>query len=443
MKQWTPQHQALLDALRSAHILPRLIRRLSQERYAADDDDLRRMSEWPATLMRDPGWAAIGPMLDSPRAWPQAWERAVALGFSPTSDHHHALYLCRLTDRALADEETELAQWAWAQGFAAWRRVLSTDYMINLIHDIVDPDPTQDIERRTIITQLLDHLIDQRAAELADGLGLRRALVDGAPSSVLRRHARFAMVALDAARVPSAADPTGALTRAAGRAGDHVEALQREAADRFAAMLKELDPASAPVDELLRPFLWVDEIAQVLGADDSLATPIIEATVELGWTLRKVKRAAEQDLLSRILDAIAPLQSALEARLLARQSLGHNSKCSDIFVFMGEQASGDGRRAAFARALAVCPGHRNAAMLMSYEELAAADKLLTLSKEGGLTRGGTSSQQYVRQAHDKVSAAAKIYPHNKELGAYKTRLSEAAARVQITLEDIPTGAPDA
>jgi hypothetical protein len=440
MKQWTPQHQALLDALRSAHILPRLLRRLTQERYAASEDELRQMSEWPASLMRDPGWSAIEPMLDSPRAWPQAWTRAVTLGFSPTSDHHHALYLTRLADRALADEEQELARWAWEQGLAAWRRVLSTDYMLGLLHDIVDPDPALDAERRAVVTHLLDALVDQRGAELADGLGLRRALVDGAPATMLRRRARFAAQALRDLCAPAEQDPTGALANAAGRAAALIDSLQREAAARFEAMLKELDPASAAVDDLLRPAIWAEEIAQVLGYEDTLATPVIEATVELAWTLRKVSRATEQDLLNRMLQAVAPFNLALERRLLARDSLGHNSKCADFLVFAGETARGELRSDSFERALAVCPGHRNAAMLLSYEEIRAAETLIEQSGVSGLL-GKKSGPQLLRDAHAKLARATALYPHNKNLADARTRLTEAATRLQVTLPEDKT--PDA
>jgi hypothetical protein len=436
MKQWTPQHQALLDALRSAHVLPRLIRRLTQERYTASEAELVQLGEWPSSLKRDAGWAAIEPMLDSPRAWPAAWDRAVALGFSATSDHHNALYLCRLAARALADDEAELAWWAWQQGYAAWRRVLAGPYMLELLADLVEPDAALEAERRAVVTHLLDGYIDERAAELAEGLGLRRALADGAPAAMLRRQARFGADALRLAAAPVApdADPTGALRQAAALAARHIEALQREAAMRFEAMLKEQDAATGAVEALLAPFVWVEEVSAVIGADDALAIPVIEATVELGWTLRKVKRDKEQDLLLSILNAIAPINQALEARLLKHESLGYNSKCADVYVFLGEQSKGAVRRDCFARALAVCPGHRNAAMLMSYELLAQADNLLTLSKASGLLSQSTP-QSLVREAEVKIAEAAALYPPNKELEGYRARLKEAAARAGVTLKD--------
>jgi hypothetical protein len=437
MKLWTPHHQALLDALHSAQLLPRLLRRLSLERHSADEDELKRLNPWPALLMRQPGWSAIEPMLDSPRAWPDAWQRAVELGFSPACDHHHALLFSRQATRALREDDLDLAEWSAQQAFDAWCRVLSTPYMLGLLDDIVEhsDDPATQAERRSVLTHLLDPHTEALAHDLSEALGLKRHLDASQPASLLRRRAALAITSLRAFahKTASLPDPCGTLQSARTQAITHIERLQQEAAQRFSSMLSDLDPATATPDALLAPFLWAEQISHLLGPDDPLVIPIISEGVDLGWTLRRLKRDQEERLLYKLVDAILPLNDALERRLLSRESLGHNSKCADLLVFRGEEDKAGKQRRYYDRALAVCPGHRNASLLISYELLHEAAGLITRSHAPQGLLNPNDPISLIKQAHEKVEQAASLYPSNKELERHRELVREQAKRHNLTL----------
>ena len=453
MKLWTRHHEALLGALRAEQLIPRLYRRLSLERYEADEDELRRLVDWPGVLLEEPAWAFLEPVLDQPDAWPAAWHQATERGFGPLADHHHALLFGRLTDRFLRDEEYEHALWSWTECISAWRRVLGSAYPGRLLEDLIEDaealEPEALAARRAVVTELLDELVDARASELVESLGLAEGqdLGQARPEGGIdRRAARLAWsaLALVGELIPQGLegpeDPFGALRRARSRARQARDQARARAVTRFQARCEQVEWAEAPAPQILAPFEWVTEAFELLGVTDHAATTVVTKTVETGWKLRHMGRDDEDDLLARLVATAAPFNDELCGRLEGGETFGHNSKCADFLVFQGEPLTDHGaRRALFERALAICPGHRNASMLMSYEHLQQANELIgqlrMIPASSRHVPGNSRPRRLTEQAWAAVERARQAYPFNEDLESYQSRVRAQADRLGVELPD--------
>lgn len=448
MKIWTPQHAALLGALRAERLVPHLFRRLSLERYVVDDEELARLHDWPSTLMRDPGWEIIEPVLERPVAWPAAWHQACERGWSPMSDHHHALLFDRLTARMLRDGEYEQAQWAWIEALSAWARVAETDYLERLLGDLVEvsadaeEDPEAQATREQVVRELLVPMIAERAQDLQEALGLLNAQPSG---GIERRRARFAWSALELTREilgrAGRRDTLGMLARAAREVERVTETIVGEVIARFEQHYSALELSTVGAEALLAPFEWISAVASLIGHHEAASIHVVRTVVELGWTLRRMGRDEDPKAgFAKVLQTTEGFNLDLEKRLLSRDVLGNNSKCADFLVFQGELERAPKRSALFERGLKVCPGHRNSAMLLSYDKLNEANSVLVqLAATSSVSRMVPSSarhnEEQVLRAHDLILSATRLYPSNDALPGYTSRLEEAAARLHITLPE--------
>ncbi len=107
-------------------------------------------------------------------------------------------------------------------------------------------------------------------------------------------------------------------------------------------------------------------------------------------------------------------------------------------MFQGEQEPhGAARRRCFEEALEVNPGHRNSAMLLSYELLAEATVALTQAQlTPKLMRGmgvSTTAREAIHKAHALIERAGELYPHNKNLEKQRALLQSEADRLGITV----------
>ncbi|MEM1349510.1 MAG: hypothetical protein AAGI01_13185, partial [Myxococcota bacterium] len=243
MNVFTSHHATLLAALRGERLVPRLYARLSLERYAAREEELKRLVDWPDELSRGPGWVLLEPALDQPQAWPQVWHEAVERGFSSRADHHHALLFTRLTERFVEDEEYEHAHWSWAEALGAWSRVLESPYAEELFLDLVAEDADEDArsELRASLEGLLVPMISRRARAL--GLALRIDDGEARPSPFDRRVVRSNWAALELVRElwQGREDPLGALACAAAEAEGAQGRIVLEVLSRFERIIEGLD----------------------------------------------------------------------------------------------------------------------------------------------------------------------------------------------------------
>lgn len=454
MKHWSTAHAALLESLRAQSLIPRLYTRLSLERYAASEDELRRLMAWPAVLMQQPGWALIEPALDQVDAWPETWHLASQMGFSPLAAHHHALLFGRLTSRLVEDQEYEQATWTWSECIASWRTVALSTYLPELLDDISqshdDDDEEQIAARHTmhseVVAHLLDHLVDvheqhmHTAIKLLDTERERRTDIDF-------RLARFSWSALKAAQlIARELDPTQVATHAQGVTMiSHMAArIELFSGSLRTQILETFEKDSAQIDvnddtsaQLLTSFEWIGRCAEIMGHDTGTATKVVVAAVGLGWKLRRTGREEEGDDFDRMLMLCAPFHKFLTRQLEKRTFVGPNSKCSDFMVFQGESSNDhEYRKARFERALKVCPGHRNASLMLSYEHLHLANQSLhAISLIPAPLKHlpvGDRPKMLWRSAHKHLEDARAAYPFNERLEEYQTRLDEAAKRLRIT-----------
>lgn len=434
MKVWTKSHRSLLAALRAERLVPQLIRRLSLERCPPRDDDARLLRDWIAELRASPGWRHLEPTLAQPRAWPDVWHDAVDAGFSPRADHHHALLFERFCDELVDAYDFEVARFAWQQCVGAWMRVFDTDYPDVLFDQLADSVSEQ--TRRGLLLRL----VEARDAELRDGLRIDEA----DPLEHLdRRKVRFAWSALD--YLDEALEPADELHETlAGLQSALSQTRERTISKvlaRFSKMVDALDLSEAPADTIARPFEWMAEVFTILPITTTVAAKVVDALVDTAWKLRKLERDGGDRLLRQLLDLGMPFNAKLAGYIESGEAFGHNSLCADFMVFRGEQRDRtQARRPLFERALQICPGHRNAAMMLSYEKLRqASDLLLRMRLMPSAVRvlpgAAERVETAVREAAELVDAAEELYPSNEEIAEYRDQVHSAAARLGATIDE--------
>lgn len=429
------QQQKLLAALRAEHLIPKLYARLSLERYTASDEDIRRMSSWPESIAKDEGWQLLKLSIDEPRAWPSVWHQAVERGFSPVSDHHHALLFERLSERFAKDEDFEGALWAFNECIGAWRRVMRGDYVLGLLHDLAPEADAQTTQaHRDALKDLLDPLVDARRTQLRAALRLEDTPQQG--EQIERRVTRFAWGALE--MIPLilndvGMDPLGALARAKARAKSHQQQLRAQVVERFKHRLEALDLSEETKDSVMPALEWAHAAFELIGADLESCIELVHQCVELGWTLRRLGRD-ESDEFKLMFAMMNPFNEQLANNMDDPISLGHNSKVADFLVFRGELATArPERKAIFERALTICPGHRNSTMLYSYELIYEANQLLGQSKVRDLTGVKGGGQGTLLEAWAKVQQVEQLYPQNKNLEKTRAQAIELAKQAHIEL----------
>ncbi len=438
MSVWAREHRALHGALRANAIVPPLVRRLSLERVSPDDDEIRRLRGWASTLRADPGWAAIEPVIDNPEAWPRAWEAAVAAGFSAASDHHHALLFGRFCEGFAHARDWDGAAWTWNQSVDAWARVFASDYPGTLFDDIAPKLSDEGPDRAQMLREMLDGLIDDRRADLREAAGLARP---GDAPQVESRRLRFAWRALQqlATVATDRADPHGTLRRLQQLAQQACASVNAELVGRFEKSVTEIDLSAATGDALLGPFRWVSEYFTAVGFTELAVTTMISAVVETCWSLRRLGRDESADF-AALIDVARPFNRDLFARLVSFDSaFGHNSRCADFLVFVGENQTGPARRVTFEAGLEVCPGHRNSAMLLSYEDLGEARKIiaqvaLTPALAARVPNTQRRVQSLLADAQRLLDKADDTYPYNEALPDARESLATELRRLNVTLD---------
>jgi len=429
----------LLAALRAKTLVPTLIEVLSRGQVKAREDDARILRDWIESLHADPGWNIIGARIEAladgsakraPHAsadWTQLWAQAVAAGWSPRSDHHHALLFARFCDEALSKTDFEHAEIFWKESVAAWLRVLDSDYLDAWLKGM----GAADLKTRR---HLLEPLIAARVSQLRRGLSLENA---ANPTALDLPQTRFAWQALNHLAEQIKASGTGepallALGEEVARARGETQA---DILRQFARMIDALDLSSPDIEALRAPFLWAGAIFDILPMDAAVAARVSDAAVDIGWKLRKLKPDDLDTAMPKLLNAARPFNDALEAFILEGEAFGHNSTCADFLVFRGEhRARSKGRDAYFERAIAVCPGHRNASMMLSYERLRALSDLLLRvrmvpSAITMLPGTATRVESAIAEAWELLDQAEALYPSNETIQEYRQQLAHEAERL--------------
>jgi hypothetical protein len=432
VSQWTKHHRALLNALRADKLVPKLVARLSLERLSARPAHTRMLRDWVVSLRSDPGWQVLAAHLDHPRAFQRAWRNAVEAGFSGRTDHHHALFFERMCTELVAEHDFEVARFAFGECVDAWLRVFDSGWADALLAELSSPDIST--QRR-----LLHRLADRREAELRDALLCEQ----GEPGQALdRRRARFAWGALEALsdKLDAVDAPHPALAGLAERVASAKRGLRGDLLARFDDAIDAIDLTDGSFEGVLGPFHWIGQVFTILPIDESAASRVTQAAVDLGWKLRQLDADAAA-LIGRLLTLAEPFNDELETLLENKQAFGHNSACADFLVFRGEQFDDGARRVAlFERALSACPGHRNAAMMLSYEKLRQANDLLTRMRltpaAVKVVPGATGRlEATAQQASALVEEAERLFPSNENISEYRRDVAAQAQRLGAELDD--------
>ena len=431
-------HRAALAALRANSVVPTLVRRFSLERLEANEDDIRRLRAWPAALKADPGWAVIASSIDNATDWPAVWDDAIAAGFSPKSDHHHALLFAAIAQRTAAEDDFEVARWAFDQSVIAWSRVFGTEYPA-LLFDALAPKLSSDgPDREELLRCLLEEIVANLHAPLQDAAAMRTANA----GDVERRRLQYLWGCLRTLHcLPTDNDPHRTIATIATAAADEQLALSNEVLQRFSERVEALDLSADSGDALTGPYRWVSSVFAATEYSEAAVTQVVTSVVETCWGLRRMGRDEIPEF-HLLLDLGTPFNEDLRDRLLRMDSaFGHNGKCADFLVFLGERHStSQERRAIYRSGLEVCPGHRNSAMLLSYELLADARKLLNQTSVapgivGRLPAAADKIRGTLLQAHAIVEEANEIYPYNEQLPQIRESLRKDAERLNVELPD--------
>ena len=287
-------------------------------------------------------------------------------------------------------------------------------------------------------------------AVLADGEYTRRLATRCGPLDVddteiarwiLTPHAQ---AVLDAIAAPQTFDARAAaphwhvLERAGGKLGDtaatvaaslRVEIVERALA-QGALVAADVEPTHSSPEQLGAPLHLLRRLTAGIGNHEEISIWALERAVEWAWPLYKT-RALDQ--LGALMDAVRPFGIHVE-ELLARGegAFGRQSLCADFLLFVADNAAFDEQEALFRRGLAVCPGHRNSRLMLSYHKLRVANTLLVRAEAPpGLTEVMTGRRQWresVASARALVEEAEELFAPNPKIADYRKRVEALEAR---------------
>ena len=449
MKLWSPEHAALLEALRADHVVPKLWRRLSFERYEASSHEIETLRDWPQSLMEDAAsWLEVEAALETPEAWPHAWNQATAQGWSTPNHHHHALLFWEFTTRFLRDKEYEHAAWSWEQTLRAWEGFLGDEGYIRALLRSVVGDSAQEGEEGSdefvsVVRELPLPLIRTMVKGLRESTGLDRPT--GIKAAVDRQGLRFMWWALGKVGQwrGEGGDPFGALSGGVAQAEAGQKRVVKEVLDRWGESLEAMDLSAIEQKLASVPFEVLQTVAEVVGIDAMSAVHVVEKVVEVGWKLEKLGRGKPGGLLDDVIGNTRIFNDALERHIGSGVAFGHQSKCADFLVFEGDLCRDRTvRHALFARALEVCPGHRNAALLLCHERIKQVAGLLAHVESMGsvglmLPRGRDRARELVGEMHQRLEQAWEVYPFDEDFGAYALKVETMASRLGVSLPPAP------
>ncbi len=178
--------------------------------------------------------------------------------------------------------------------------------------------------------------------------------------------ARRAMAVLRAAGSLAARADLSAERRSdvAAHAARLLDSVVREVLDEARIMAEQLDPLRAAHEERTAPFHLVMSFTSWAGFDPETLVFLLDQAQDQAWELYRARRMPDVRAL------VVPLRPAideLEARISKDTDLlAYRALCAQMFTFLGETEPE--LRAAIAsleRAVAVCPTHRNARLILA------------------------------------------------------------------------------
>lgn len=418
---WTRQHQDLYDALLAERTLPHFCRRLSLEFTTINHARARAWKDWSRLLRNDPGWTQIEAVLELPDAWPKIWHQVSPHGWSALTDNHNARFFADLFPAALDARNYETALYAFEQAIHAWNR----SFQSSPAQIYADAHPINALLRHSLFDALKTlPLEDPQRARLA-----WQALHFAATTPLSKRLQPFSHHAQ--------ARATETLDNARTNFTDHIRAL---------------DLTTAPPEFILKPFQQAAEFFAILqdatpALTASFQQTVLETAINLSAILHSEHHTTypDSDLLPTLFQTLKPLNDALFAHLLARNSEAFDATpehqknletCASFLLIEGDLQSSASRRLPFyEQALRICPEHAAARTRAAQACLERANILLlaTAAIPGFAANipGVQRLRTRVKQARDLYFRALSLDPDHELLETYRTEISLECERFDI------------
>jgi hypothetical protein len=189
-------------------------------------------------------------------------------------------------------------------------------------------------------------------------------------------------------------------------------AVVREVLDEARIMAEQIDPLRAPHEERAAPFHLVLTFTSWAGFDPETLVFLLDQAQDQAWELYRAHRMPD---VRALLAPLRPAIDELEARIAKDTGLlAYRALSAQMFTFLGE-TEGD-LRAAIAlleRAVAVCPTHRNARLILAGFLLEDATRKLAGLPTIGLFGAGEVRRRGLDELRRLRDRALELWPEAK------------------------------
>ncbi|WP_146618276.1 hypothetical protein [Lujinxingia litoralis] len=409
--------------------LPLLARRLSAGTTELTPEQCDALSDWSRSLSEDPAWAMLQDALGEAAAWPAVWERARQAGMSARTEHHNALFLSRQFARLLASADLELARWSFVQALSSWLAADAGEALEHYLCECAPEGPEELLEqtRRTALSPVLSPVLTQT---------LEALYLDEFHRAPERRPLRFGTELLTLAR-EQLETSQGALARGGhARLQQMHRTLEDRLIDAFQNAIESLDLTTLSMADALPLLASLEQRCRLLGFPHRCDEAALRVGLNMIWELRRLGRDDETEVVERLVPALRPLASRLEA-LPSEEHLELGGALADFYTFESEFAFSLNRREEHLRhALALCEGHRNASRLLSHLLMERANRDLlkiVATPEFGVALGPLRQRlsDALARVESYLDEAATLFPANERLQDYRHDLVTERERLGI------------
>jgi len=329
-----------------------------------------------------------------PRAFAEAARTTLHDAPSAEVAHHlallHGRFAATTEDAVVAHEHLERALVLW---LGVWKE---RAYLSALASRIAGD------EGPALLSGFADVLLEPLAADLRAG---RRE-----PTPAARR-ALWGLRAVPRCALLAGLDDAGR-AQVEGRAAQLLDGVVREVLDEARIVAEQIDPLRADPAERSAPFRLVLSFTSWAGLDPETIVFLLDQAQDQAWELYRARRMSDVGVL------IAPRRAVvdeLEARIgKDTRLLAYRALCAQMMTFFGETET-DPRAAIgmLERAVAVCPTHRNARLILAGLLIDDATRRLRTLPAVAFFGAGESRRkalEEVRRLHDR---ARTLWPEVK------------------------------
>lgn len=325
-------------------------------------------------------------------------------GLDPAFLHHLSLWWGRIADACVAANAEESAIAARLRAIAAWLALADEGTWLRALAEAVIGGTLPPVE------------VSQALATAALAPIEHVAEVSRASAPIWEVHALRVL-----ARVERAADLSGC------------QPALRSSAMRRASVLRArlLDEKLAPIGEALREAsargASVPERAEILSRCVTIWKAGEEAeeaerfaadhAIAIGW---EAYRASAWNDLRALIQPIAPLAERLARRIEGDASrIAYAAPCAQLLVFEIDTVASSARQIALGeRAVAICPTHRNARLVL-------ADLLVERARHALARATWAVDEPTWQRARADIERAAQLWPSTRNLAVARSELERA------------------